>query len=198
MQISPVDTSNMTAGQLREHIWNDLQRARAAAYPLPPTGHHPNFKGSADAAQLLLEHLFNKDQLKEGMTILSYPDYVLKPVRKGLLERGITVIVPAKYKNGYRKLEPEKVNPSKASSISGAEKEGLLIEIMPDIEMAFIACVAVSQYGKTLNKGYGFKLFEKDIACATIVHPLQITEDLPEYNLAVTEYATPDEVETFY
>lgn len=199
MEISPVDTSDMTSGQLREYIWTRLMQARAAAYPLPPTGHHPNFKGASDAAQRLLEHLFTKEHLKEGMSVLSYPDYVLKPVRKGLLERGITVIVPAKYGKGYRKLEPEKVNIAKASSISGAEKEGLFIKDLPAVEMAFIACVAISQYGKALGKGYGFRLAENiDIACATIVHPLQITDDLPEYSATVTEYATPEQLETFY
>ena len=29
-----------------------------------------------------------------GEAVLSFPDYVLKPVRKELLERGVNVVVP--------------------------------------------------------------------------------------------------------
>ena len=199
MDISPVDTSAMTAGELREHIWTQLMQQRAAAYPLPPTGHHPNFKGSAEAADHLLKHLFDGEFLDEGMTILSYPDYVLKPVRRELLERGVTVIVPAKYGKGFRKLEPSKVTAARASSISGAEKEGLLIEQLPEVEMIFLACVAIGKKGEVLGKGDGFRLAEKyDIAMATIVHPLQVVASVPESAVRVTEYATPEKVSVLY
>jgi 5-formyltetrahydrofolate cyclo-ligase len=198
VEISPVDTSTMTAGELREHIWTSMMRARVAAYPLPPVGHHPNFSGASEAASLLLHYLFDNDYLRAGMKVLSYPDYVLKPVRKGLLERGITVIVPAKYGKAYRLLEPDKVSAASASSIAGAEKEGLLIEVLPQFEMAFAACVALSLTGKALGKGYGFQLpTHLDIATATIVHPLQLVQDVPECTLRVAEFATPDKVQGF-
>ena len=34
----------LKVGVLRERIWSDLVRQNAAAYPLPPHGHNPNFK----------------------------------------------------------------------------------------------------------------------------------------------------------
>lgn len=184
-----------TIGAIRTQIWNKMLKERVLAYPIPANGHHPNFKGAGSAAKLLVDELFAIGKIKAGDTVLSYPDYVLRPVRKLLLERGVVVIVPAKYK-GYRKLDGVRVNARLGSSIAGAEKEGELISVLPSVSMAFIAVVAIDKTGASISKGYGFNLAEnlKNIYKAAIVHPIQILAELPQNELILTIYANPQKV----
>jgi 5-formyltetrahydrofolate cyclo-ligase len=194
MDYRPLDSASMKPGEIRDHIWTTLSQYHVAAYPLPPYGHHPNFSGAGEAAQRLLDYLLNEAIIAKGQTALCYPDYVLKPVRKGLLEQGIRVIVPAKYGKGFRLLEPENVNLNQASSIAGAEKEGLLIKTLPAIDITFIACVALAASGQVLSKGYGFTLPDHlNVPTATIIHPMQQVSHL-ETDFHVQIWATPDEV----
>ncbi len=183
-------------GEIRSEVWNALQKAKAAAYPLPPYGHHPNFVGAAEASGLLLEYLFEAGLLQPADTVLSYPDYVLRPLRKGLLERGVSVLVPAKHGKSYRFLEAGKVDATKVSSISGAEKEGRPLSHLPELKMVMLACVALSSDGSVLDKGYGFRLPQacSELACATIVHPLQLVGQAFVAPLRVALYATPEKV----
>jgi 5-formyltetrahydrofolate cyclo-ligase len=185
----------MKPGEIREEIWTNLIKEQVAAYPLPPYGHNPNFKGSSEAATLLLEELLKRMLVKPGDTVLSYPDYVLKPVRKGLLQAGIHVIVPAKFGKDYRLLEASKVDGEEGSSISGAEKVGVTIKELPTLAMTFIACVAITEKGNCLGKGYGFHLPEsvRLLPSATTVHPLQVVARLESENL-VQLFATPEKV----
>lgn len=171
-------------------------KERALAYPYPPFGHHPNVKGASKAGTRLLDALTEKAYLKPGVTVLSYPDYVLRTVRKGLLEAGIRVVVPAKYGKGYRLLDPVKVKPSKASTIAGAEKVGEKLTTLPSVRLVFTACVAVSRAGDFLTKGYGFSppSEARELPFFSVVHPLQVYETLPETEGKLHAYATPDEV----
>ncbi len=184
----------MTAGELRDQIWTTLMKERVVSYPLPPYGHHPNFKGASKAAALLLSELLTQQQIRVGQTVLCYPDYVLKGLRKKLLESGIHVVVPAQHGDSYRRLESGKVNASKASSIAGAEKVGEKLTELPELDFAFMACVAVSQKGDLLDKGYGFHLPNLALSSATIVHSLQVVDEIPEARLSVGYYATPEKV----
>lgn len=193
MEFQPLDTTDMTEGEIRDYIWTSMSQYHVAAYPLPPYGHHPNFSGSGEAAQRLLEYLLNENLLCQGQTVLSYPDYVLKPLRKGLLEKGVNVVVPAKYGKGYRLLESGKVNTAQASSISGAEKEGVLIKTLPELDFAFLACVALAKTGQVLSKGYGFSLPELDLKTSTIIHPIQQVTALRS-GLEVDVWASPTEL----
>ena len=172
-----------------------MLKERALVYPIPANGHNPNFKGAGKAAKLLVEELFAIGKIKAGDTVLSYPDYVLRPVRKLLLEKGVVVIVPAKYK-GYRRLDGGEVNAWIGSSIAGAEKEGELISQLPNPVMAFVSLVAIDQSGAGISKGYGFSLPPdlKGIYKAAIVHPIQILDKLPEAELNLTIYAQPQKV----
>lgn len=185
----------MKPGDIREEIWTNLIKENAAAYPLPPYGHNPNFKGSSEAATLLLEELLKRAMIKPGDTVLSYPDYVLKQLRKGLLGTGINVIVPAKFGKSYRLVTASAENAEEGSSISGAEKVGVSIKDLPDLKMAFVACVAITNRGYYIDKGYGFHLPEsvRDLSSATIVHPLQVVKEL-ESEVSVNLFATAEKV----
>ena len=184
-----------TPGEVRERVWVALQKAGAVAYPAPAFGHHPNFRGASQAAKLLLPELFSQGFLKPGDTVLSYPDYVLKPLRKGLLEHGVSVVVPAQHGDDYRLLTSGKVAPAKASSIAGAEKEGERVTDLPACRLALVACVAASRTGAGLSKGYGFGLpAALELPLFTLVHPLQVLPELPGSEHALTAFATPSEV----
>lgn len=188
----PPDT---TPGAVRDWVWAELWRRRQVGYPLPPHGHHPNFTGAAAAASLLLKHLLGTRQLTPGGAVLSYPDMVLKPLRKRLLEAGVNVVVPAQHGDRYRLLRSGVVNAGQASSIAGAEREGEDVAALPEVSFAFVACVAVSPGGEVLSKGYGFALpTQLELSSATVVHPLQIVAGLGADALPVTLFATPTEV----
>lgn len=185
-----------TPGAVRDRVWSELLRRRQIGYPLPPHGHHPNFTGAARAAARLLSHLLEARALAPGDTVLSYPDMVLKPLRKRLLAAGVSVVVPAQHGDHYRLLKSGVVDPNKASSIAGAEREGEDMAALPPLTFAFVACVAVSRTGEVLTKGYGFALPPEVAALpsATLVHPLQVVAGLEPDAPPVTFYATPSEI----
>ena len=186
----------MTAGKLRQEVYKKLMKERVLAYPYPPFGHHPNFIGAAKAAKNFLEYSLKARLLKPGDTAYAFPDYVLRPLRRDLLETGIHVIVPAKYGNGFRLLDANKVNPKKAASIAGAEKEGELIKAPSSVKLCVIACVALTKDGKVLSKGYGPKIPDalEDHFHATLVHPLQIVDKFTGDSSGVELFATPEKV----
>lgn len=180
-------------GDLREWVWGELMRRHAAAYPLPAHGHHPNFRGAADAADPLVDLLLAEGVLRPGARALCYPDYVLRPLRKRLLESGVDVVVPAKYGDGFRLLASGRVPPARAASIAGAERHGEALEAPPALAMTFVACVALDARGVWLSKGYGFTLpvEVRELPSATIVHPLQRLDRLAAGEGRVEYYAVP-------
>lgn len=183
-------------GDVRERIWATLMRSREAIYPLPCHGHHPNFRSAGRAAKRLASQLFRSGMIAVGEAVLSFPDYVLKPVRRELLERGVNVVVPAKYGGGYRWLRSGKVDAAKVSSIAGAEREGDAISELPTVRMTVVACVALDRKGRYLTKGYGFRPPDETVHldAATIVHPLQLVDTLREHDGSVEIFATPGKV----
>lgn len=189
----------LTPGELRDEVWARLTQARVAAYPLPVHGHHPNFKGAASAASLLLGHLTASGRLAPGDLVLAYPDYVLRPLRQGALEAGVDLVVPAKHGQGWRLLKSREVEPREASSIAGAERCGERLAERPPARLAFVACVAVDAYGFALGKGYGFGSghLSAELAglpCASIAHPLQLVPRVPAPTLRLELWATPADV----
>lgn len=193
---APGEPPPTAPGALRDWVWRTLARARQVGYPLPPHGHHPNFTGAAGAAAKLLGVLLTSRRLAPGAVVLSYPDMVLKPLRKRLLEAGVHVVVPAQHGPRYRLLRSGVVAPGRASSIAGAEREGELIAALPPLTFAFVACVAVSRSGAVLSKGYGFTLPAEALGLpsATLVHPLQVVPELQPDVPPVFLFATPEGV----
>ena len=112
------------------------------------------------------------------------------------MDAGVNIVVPAKYGGGYRLLNAQKVPAKGGSSIAGAERHGELTTALPKLRMAFLACVAVSEQGEVLDKGYGFRLPEElsTLPKATLAHPLQRFKTLPEQTNSVRFHATPAEV----
>ena len=183
-----------SAGAIRVRIWASLMRARAAVYPLPCRGHHPNFRGAGEAAARLADYLLVQRWLKPGDTVLSYPDYVLKPLRRDLLERGVSVVVPSQYRHHWLLLEPGRVEPKQAATIRGAERQGKAVPELPTVRLALVACVAFDLAGRALDKGYGFTLPAIKAPTAALAHPLQQVEAVSEANLQLNLVATPEKV----
>lgn len=182
------------AGALRERIWAELMRTRVAVYPLPCFGHHPNFRGAAEAAAKLVAYLLTQGWLAAGDAVLSYPDYVLRPLRRDLLRCGVQVVVPSQYRRHWLVLEPAAVDPKRAATIRGAERHGRVIATLPPVRLALVACVAFDAAGRALDKGYGFRLPPLAVPTATVAHPLQQVDWVPEANLRLDLVATPEKV----
>jgi 5-formyltetrahydrofolate cyclo-ligase len=183
-------------GEVRERIWTAMMRAHVAAYPLPVHGHHPNFRGASDAAERLVGRLQALGMAPPGATAICFPDHVLHGVRKRLLERGVDVVVPAKHGTGFRLLRSSAVRAAAAASIAGAERHGENLETAPAADLAIVACVALACDGRYVRKGFGFRLPERlaTLPTATVIHPLQLVEQLPESDGDVDLYSTPAEV----
>lgn len=186
----------MTAGELRDQVYKTLMTERVAVYPYPPYGHHPNFKGAAQAAERLLRALLETGLVQAGEAVLSFPDYVLRPLRKGLLEAGVHVVVPSQYQTGYRYLAAGKVNPKVASSIAGAEKTGDLLSTLPACRLVCAAGVAFDKTGRLLGKGYGFSVPEAASALPAVAlcHDLQLIDRLPVWDSELRLLATPTQL----
>lgn len=182
-------------GDVRSAVWADLMRERLAAYPLPPHGHNPNFRGAADAADALLAALFAEGALAAGAAALCAPDYVLRPLRKGLLERGCDVLVPPRYGDGWQRLLAGRVPSAGAATIQGAERHGERVPELPvgDLIWVFVACVAVDPAGAYLDKGYGFDVptAAAGLPRATIVHPRMLRPAVTDPRGALTRWALP-------
>jgi len=183
-----------SAGAIRERIWASLMRARVAVYPLPCRGHHPNFRGAGVAAAKLASYLLADGWLGPGDTVLSYPDYVLRPLRRELLKSGVSVVVPSQYRRHWLLLQPDLVEAKQAATIRGAERQGQALTELPPVRLALVACVAFDLAGRALDKGYGFKLPAIKVPAVALAHPLQQIEAVPEANLHLNLVATPEKV----
>ncbi len=180
----------MTAGELREQIWSELVRQNAAAYPLPPHGHNPNFKGARAAAKHLIKHPL----LLGHTTILVGMEAVLLPLRGMLLEAGYVLIVPHRTKkNTYWKLEGVD---KAAARIENFQVFGINTSLEA-VEVAVIASVVLDVSGARLSKGFGFsaKGAPVDVPTLTLVHSQMIVPALEvAADSRVQGYATPEKL----
>ena len=70
-------------------VWKALVAYRAARFPFPLRGRIPNFDGADRAATLLLAH----PALARAKCVKVNPDSPQRYVRKGLLDRGIVILM---------------------------------------------------------------------------------------------------------
>ena len=99
-----IDFSSKQAA--RQAVWDRLKNEKLAAFPFPPHGRIPNFKGAKDAAM----RLFDEPEWRDAKLIKVNPDSPQKYVRAEALRRGITVYVPTpRLKAGFLKLDPTNV-----------------------------------------------------------------------------------------
>lgn len=185
----------MTQGETREFVWNTLSQHRAAAYPTPPHGHHPNFVGAGRASErLMLQGVYLKAE-----TILAGPDQVLKPLREAAMKSGKRVILPHPDKAGqYMSLEG--LHPGQLKRVRDVARLGkpvLLAETA--IDLVLVGAVAVDERLAWVGKGYGFPYRGLEVAApwACLAHTLMVFEELPcEPERRMSLIATPHQVMT--
>ncbi|THF85887.1 5-formyltetrahydrofolate cyclo-ligase [Deinococcus sp. KSM4-11] len=163
----------VTAGAYREQVWTALLRAHACGYPLPPHGHHPNFKGARPAAQALLTH----PDVAALRVLIVGPERALQPLRKLALQAGVILYVPHQKKEGWywRLTDPA------GARLSAMPHVGEAVRRPEGAQGAVIACVAVDDAGQRLGKGFGWAArgLKLGLPEFTLAHPLMMTPVLP-------------------
>jgi len=179
-------------GKFRDEVWGTLMRERAATYPLPPHGHHPNFTGARAAAERLLAH---PDVARLRVLVIG-PERALYAARKLALAHGKTLFVPDQRREGwyYRLHGNEKAAELKRMPELGEPK------LHPEAaEGAVLACVAVDRKGARVSKGFGWAARGLNLGIPefTLAHPLMLRDELPcEADSRVALVGTPDAVVT--
>jgi 5-formyltetrahydrofolate cyclo-ligase len=186
VKLEPVNN----VGELREQIWSNLVRENAAAYPMPPHGHNPNFKGARAAAKNLMLH----PTLKASSVVLIGMEAALLPLREMILEAEKTLIVPHRTKkDAFWKLE--KV-PKKAAKIGNFHLLGSSCDLT-GVQCAVIASVAIDAKGSRLSKGFGFAAHGApiDVPTFSIAHEVMLLEKLEfPADSVLQAFATPEKL----
>lgn len=177
--------------EIRERIWDLLERSGVAAFPRPVHGRIPNFVGAESACRKLRE----SGEWASARVVKINPDAPQRPCREAALAEGKVVVMPTpRIREGFLLLDPRAVPRGayrEASTISGAFRWGVKINPreMPQIDLVVIGSVAVNPGdGARLGKSHGYAELEWGIATAlgkasestpvaTTVHELQLVDD---------------------
>ena len=187
--------------QVREHVWELLQRERAARFP-GARGRIPNFRGAEAAAARLAE----LPQWRSAHVIKANPDAPQLPVRRQARKDGKTLYMAVPRLTDERPFVLVRGDPT----IKRAMAEGMprAIHQMEHVDLVVCGTVAVNRRGARVGKGGGFSdlefalLVERGLVgpqttIATTVHPLQVLDEpLPEteHDFRVDLIVTPEEV----
>ena len=196
-----------TKQSARQAIWDRLKTEKLAAFPFPPHGRIPNFKGAKDAAL----RLFDEPEWRDAKCIKVNPDSPQKYVRAEALRRGIVVYVPTpKLKAGFLKLDPAKIPFDAivdASQMSRCARwaEPVALRDLPQMDAIVTGCVAVTESGRRAGKGAGYsdiefailrELGHDSVPVATTVNDVQVVGAFPieSNDLPLTVIATPTQI----
>ena len=196
-----------TKQSARQAIWDRLKTEKLAAFPFPPHGRIPNFKGAKDAAL----RLFDEPEWRDAKCIKVNPDSPQKYVRAEALRRGIVVYVPTpKLKAGFLKLDPAKIPFDAivdASQMSRCARwaEPVALRDLPQMNAIITGCVAVTESGRRAGKGAGYsdiefailrELGHDSVPVATTVNDVQVVVAFPieSNDLPLTVIATPTQI----
>lgn len=189
----------------RQHAWTALEQNKLAAFPFPPHGRIPNFKGAGDAAT----RLFTIDVFASAKAIKVNPDSAQRPVRAEALRRGITVFVPTpRLAAGFMKFDPARLEPDqikKAATMSQCRPyaQDVALAELPQLDAIVCGSVAVTTSGYRCGKGAGYsdiefailaELGHKPVPVATTVHDVQVVDGFPQASndLPLSYVVTPE------
>jgi len=172
--------------RLREKIWQDMEKAGVATFPLPCRGRIPNFIGAEKAA----ERLRQLDEWKRAKIVFVNPDSPQQKVRENALKDGkILIMASPRLKRGFIIIEPSRVHGKEhlASTIKGAFKFGIQVQDFPKPDLVIEGSVAVDLDGHRLGKGHGYGDIEigiirerfGEVPIVTTVHDIQVVERVP-------------------
>ena len=189
----------------RGAVWDRLQDERLAAFPFPPHGRIPNFKGAAKAAR----RLFEIPVFAGARQIKVNPDSAQRPVRAEALKRGIVVFVPMpRLAGGFMKLDPATIAPEEIAEAATMSKcrrfatDVALVEL-PQLDAIVCGSVAVTAAGFRCGKGEGYsdiefailaELGHRPVPVATTVHDVQVVDGFPQggNDLPLSYIVTPE------
>jgi 5-formyltetrahydrofolate cyclo-ligase len=191
----------------RAAVWQALTEREIARFPFPVVGRIPNFAGADAAAARLLAH----PAFASAKCVKVNPDSPQRHVRKGLLERGISIVTPTpRLRGGFYLLDPDEIAQEEhwhAASLKMGGKFGkpITLEQFPAIDLVVMGSVAVTREGKRLGKGHGYadleyamlvELGNDPVPVATTVHSLQVLESFPAFphDTPLSIIATPEEL----
>ncbi|XP_032891699.1 methenyltetrahydrofolate synthase domain-containing protein isoform X2 [Amblyraja radiata] len=205
----------VTKGDIRQKIWDYMEKNNLANFPRPVHHRIPNFKGAAQAA----ENLPSLREFKNALIVKVNPDKPQEKVRLLVLEARKTLLVPTpRLRKGlFNKIVPP---PGAAKEIirvcstaQGVKDFSVPVQLdaKVHIDLVVVGSVAVSKNGWRIGKGEGFadleyammvsmgSIDEKTVVVTT-VHDCQLL-DIPEelmdnHDLNVDYILTPTQVIT--
>lgn len=190
-----------TKDNIRQHVWERLEREGIAAFPRPCFGRIPNFVGNEAATVRLLE----LPEFRAAHCVFSAPDYALKRARDLVLERGKVLAVATPHMRSFLEIHPS--DKPISTSIKGLFKHG--VPLATSVDLIVQGSVAVDSRGNRLGKGKGYgdkeiaylrerELAKPDVKVVTVVHEVQIVADLSalvdENDVPVDYILTPGRV----
>ncbi len=196
--------------KIREIIWNAMEERGIARFPRPVYNRIPNFVGSENAAQRLIEI----KEYKSAQTIFCNPDSPQRPVREHILRDGkILIMAPPRLKeNGFLVLSKKSIRADKirrASTIKGAFQFGSIVKPnkIEKIDLKIAGSVAVDIKGGRVGKGGGYSdlefailkaydLIDETTSVLTTVHEAQLVENIPmtKHDVPLDIVITPNRV----
>eukprot|EP01006_Ploeotia_vitrea_P050381 TRINITY_DN67453_c6_g2_i2.p1 TRINITY_DN67453_c6_g2~~TRINITY_DN67453_c6_g2_i2.p1 ORF type:complete len:716 (-),score=107.27 TRINITY_DN67453_c6_g2_i2:2617-4764(-) len=200
---------------IRMQMWNMMEERDIADQPRPVHHRIPNFKGSAVAANKLMQlPIFQNAKI-----IKCNPDTPQKELRYHTLLQNKTLLVPTpKMKEGLvRKIQggvdlTTNKDCQTAATTHGGKAFGQLLsygDTIPKIDLVVVGSSVVSRDGIRLGKGEGFAEIEyallrecgviaDDAPVVTTVHDLQVreidTNIVQPYDVPVDIIVTPTEI----
>lgn len=188
--------------RIRRRVWWLLELHNAAAFPFPIFGRVPNFVGAKEAALRLAE----LPEFKTAQCVYCSIDHPLTHVRELVLRSGKKLATALPKMRGMIEIDEHR-HIKAASSMKGFERYGKPLQTQVDLFV--VGSVAVDRAGNRLGVGKGFTdmewrwlnengLVSGQCEIVTLVHPLQIVDDLAPYalesDLKVDIIVTPEEV----
>jgi 5-formyltetrahydrofolate cyclo-ligase len=170
-----------TKEDIRQRIWERLERENIADFPRPCFGRIPNFAGN-DVATM---HLLELPEFRAARCVFSAPDHALKQARDLILERGKVLAVATPHMRSFLEIHPS--DKPISTTIKGLFKHGT--PLVTPVDLIIQGSVAVDRRGNRLGKGKGYGdkeiaylrergLAKSGIKVVTIVHEAQVVDDL--------------------
>lgn len=167
--------------EIRNFIWNKMEKEDIASFPRPVFGRIPNFVGSDKTCEKIKELL----EFKNAKAVFVAPDSPLRRAREIILEEGKILVVALPHIKDIVEVH-ERVNIKEASIIRGFEKYGKPLKTK--IDLMIEGSVAVDLKGNRIGKGKGYGdreyeilkergLLKENLKIITIVHECQIFDD---------------------
>ena len=187
--------------QVRERIWELLERERAARFP-GARGRIPNFRGAEQAAGRLAE----LPEWQAARVVKANPDAPQLPVRRHARREGKTLYMAVPRHTTVKPFVEVLGDPTiKRALAEGAPRA---LEELEPVELVVCGTVAVNRDGVRVGKGGGFSDLEfallaerglvgDETTIVTTVHDLQLVDEpLPEteHDFRVDVIVTPTSV----